>query len=129
MHPTLSSIAVQAFFNNYATKKETAEEDLTQPEGKLPESYQLSPHGKKWRDFIACLDEDPELFFPLSQDASSLKAIRQAKAICDICVVKADCLQFALATGSEGIAGGLTMPERSRLPKDAVAILERTRPD
>jgi hypothetical protein len=60
---------------------------------------------------IACKDVDTNLFF------SELKSkVEKAKAICNSCVVKSECLEFALNDGIEfGIFGGVTADERKAL--------------
>jgi WhiB family redox-sensing transcriptional regulator len=52
------------------------------------------------------------LFFPLSESGRSLEQIGEAKAICTGCLVRRQCLQFALRTRAHGIWGGLTELER-----------------
>ena len=75
---------------------------------------------KSWRDTAACLDEDPELFFPVGTEGPWLLQIEQAKAICRGCPVLDACLSYALdAQPSDGIFGGLTEPERASLKRSA----------
>lgn len=66
-----------------------------------------------WRASAACRPGsgvDPELFWPPSRTDAT---IQLAKAICDRCEVRADCLAEALVRGEEeGIWGGLTPEER-----------------
>jgi WhiB family redox-sensing transcriptional regulator len=54
-----------------------------------------------WKQFAACRGKDPDLFFPRQGQHS-----RKAKLICDICVVKTSCDEYAERTGSEGVWGG-----------------------
>jgi len=64
-----------------------------------------------WQDDANCLGVDPDLFFP-ERGAST----REAKEVCRGCVVRMDCLEFALASGEKfGIWGGLSERERRRL--------------
>ncbi|MDQ3781538.1 MAG: WhiB family transcriptional regulator [Actinomycetota bacterium] len=66
-----------------------------------------------WRDQAACAGSDLELFFPVGEDAES---VAPAKAICAICPVREDCLNYAISTNQpEGVWGGMTGPERRRL--------------
>lgn len=60
---------------------------------------------------IACKDVDTNLFF------SELKSkVEKAKAICNSCVVKSECLEFAIRDEIEfGIFGGATPDERKAL--------------
>lgn len=68
-----------------------------------------------WRDRAACREVDPELFFPVGTDGPALAQIAQAKAVCARCPVIGQCLSFALAAISEGVAGGLSAEERRAL--------------
>ena len=64
-----------------------------------------------WQDQANCLGVDPDLFFP-ERGAST----REAKEVCKGCVVREDCLEYALANGEKfGIWGGLSERERRRL--------------
>ena len=64
-----------------------------------------------WQDEANCLGVDPDLFFP-ERGAST----REAKEVCRGCVVKDDCLEYALENGEKfGIWGGLSERERRRL--------------
>lgn len=66
---------------------------------------------RQWQDQANCLGVDPDLFFP-ERGAST----REAKEVCRGCVVKQDCLEFALANGEKfGIWGGLSERERRKL--------------
>lgn len=70
-----------------------------------------------WRDRAACLDEDPETFFPIGESSQAdLDTTRKAKAVCLRCDVREKCLQWALETDQRwGIWGGLTERERKKL--------------
>ncbi len=69
-----------------------------------------------WRARGACLRADPELFFPLSSVGPSVEHLNQAKAVCARCQVRAECLEFALATRQvHGVWGGASEDERRRL--------------
>jgi WhiB family redox-sensing transcriptional regulator len=66
-----------------------------------------------WRDFAACRQESPNLFFPDGSTGPWLLIIEQAKAVCRRCPVVDRCLQWALETGQEaGVWGGLSEDER-----------------
>ncbi|GGJ29609.1 WhiB family transcriptional regulator [Streptomyces brasiliensis] len=66
-----------------------------------------------WRDLAACRDEDPDLFFPISDTGRSLAQTRRAKSVCHRCPVREPCLRWALRTGqAAGIWGGTTEAER-----------------
>jgi WhiB family redox-sensing transcriptional regulator len=71
-----------------------------------------------WMDRANCLGCDPELFFPERGES-----VVEAKAVCAGCVVRADCLDFALATGEKvGIWGGLSERERRRVRRDRSGV-------
>jgi WhiB family transcriptional regulator, redox-sensing transcriptional regulator len=75
--------------------------------------------GDDWRDKAQCVDSDPSLFFPIGNKVSILKQIESAKAICRICVVQADCLEYALRNREEnGIWGGMDEAERRQIQKN-----------
>ena len=62
-------------------------------------------------DMVSLMGVDPDLFFP-ERGAST----REAKEVCRGCVVREDCLEYALANGEKfGIWGGLSERERRRL--------------
>ncbi|WP_374220944.1 WhiB family transcriptional regulator [Saccharopolyspora sp. HNM0986] len=70
-----------------------------------------------WRDRAACLDEDPELFFPISEMGPGAEQVRRAKSVCARCPVRAECLNHAVENGLDfGVFGGTTAQERRRLP-------------
>jgi WhiB family redox-sensing transcriptional regulator len=66
---------------------------------------------RSWQSRANCMGVDPDLFFP-ERGAST----REAKEVCRGCVVREDCLEYALANGEKfGIWGGLSERERRRL--------------
>ncbi len=66
---------------------------------------------RTWQSKANCMGVDPELFFP-ERGAST----REAKEVCRGCVVKGDCLEYALANGEKfGIWGGLSERERRKV--------------
>lgn len=65
-----------------------------------------------WRS-AACREADPELFFPVSAHGPGAGEIARAKAVCAACLVRRECLQYALATRQlHGVWGGTTEDER-----------------
>jgi WhiB family redox-sensing transcriptional regulator len=69
-----------------------------------------------WGSLAACLDCDPDLFFPIAPSGPALQQIAQAKAICARCPVRRECLQYALATHQvHGVWGGTSEEERQQL--------------
>lgn len=74
--------------------------------------------GRDWRAAAACLDEDPELFFPVGSTGPSRVQIDEAKAVCGGCPVQATCLDWALQAGEDaGVWGGLDEDERRALKR------------
>ncbi len=62
-------------------------------------------------DDAACRDVDTEVFFPASESQAG-----PAQAICAVCPVREECLEYALETRpGDGVWGGLTPTERHRL--------------
>ena len=75
-------------------------------------------HLMDWRHRSACLDEDPELFFPIGNTGPALLQIEEAKAVCRRCEVMDTCLRWALDTGQDaGVWGGLSEDERRALKR------------
>lgn len=71
-----------------------------------------------WRHRAACQDEDPELFFPVSDLGPGARQAQEAKAVCARCPVRARCLEYALDNGLDfGIFGGATEHERRELTR------------
>lgn len=69
-----------------------------------------------WMTDAACRDEDTELFFPIGGSEEFAAQIEDAKAVCQACPVRADCLLDALDRPHKyGIWGGLTETERANL--------------
>ncbi|MFE1251299.1 WhiB family transcriptional regulator [Streptomyces sp. NPDC058735] len=71
----------------------------------------------EWLRSAACVDEDPELFFPVGTAGPALRDVDAAKRICARCPVADDCLAFALSNGqaSPGVWGGTCEEERDAL--------------
>ena len=70
---------------------------------------------KNWRLLAACRSIDPDLFFPVSSAGKSLEQVAEARAVCARCLVRRQCLAFALRTRqAHGIWGGLTAQERDQ---------------
>ncbi len=70
----------------------------------------------RWQDRAACKDMDA-LFFGPDNEPRPEREIRKAraKAVCELCPVRAQCLDYALRNSiKHGIWGGLTKEGRSR---------------
>lgn len=69
---------------------------------------------KNWQDYANCLGVDPDLFFP-ERGAST----REAKEVCRGCVVRFECLEYALVNAEKfGIWGGMSERERRRIRRE-----------
>jgi WhiB family redox-sensing transcriptional regulator len=72
-----------------------------------------------WHRLANCRGVDPELFFP-ARGAST----GEAKEVCRGCVVRIECLDYAVAANEkQGIWGGLSERERRRVRR-ARALLQ-----
>ncbi len=81
-----------------------------------------SVEDRGWQARANCMGVDPDLFFP-ERGAST----REAKEVCRGCVVREDCLEYALDNGEKfGIWGGMSERERRRLRR-ARALERRSR--
>jgi WhiB family transcriptional regulator, redox-sensing transcriptional regulator len=66
---------------------------------------------RSWQAQANCMGVDPDLFFP-ERGAST----REAKEVCRGCVVREECLEYALANSEKfGIWGGMSERERRRV--------------
>ena len=89
-------------------------------------SLTVSVDSDNWRQFSACRDTDPDLFFPVGTTGPALEQIAAAKAVCDSCDAKAPCLEFALTTNQDsGVWGGTSEEERRKLRRAWVAEQRR----
>jgi WhiB family redox-sensing transcriptional regulator len=68
-----------------------------------------------WRKIGKCRDADPAIFFP-----GHGVNIAKARKICFGCVVRAECLEYALQADSEtsGVWGGTSERERRKIRRD-----------
>jgi WhiB family redox-sensing transcriptional regulator len=74
-------------------------------------SVMIGMEDRGWQARSNCMGVDPDLFFP-ERGAST----REAKEVCRGCVVREDCLEYALDNGEKfGIWGGMSERERRRL--------------
>lgn len=68
-----------------------------------------------WQERALCAQTDPEAFFPEKGGST-----REAKKVCMVCEVRAECLEYALLHDERfGIWGGMSERERRRLKKRA----------
>jgi WhiB family redox-sensing transcriptional regulator len=75
------------------------------------------PVDTRWMARGACRGADTNLFFPApgqGRGAEALRAVAAAKALCAVCPVAGECLDYANATDQRfGVWGGLTAHERN----------------
>jgi WhiB family redox-sensing transcriptional regulator len=99
----------------------TTNDQQPEPTRKMP-----SPQGPNspsamrvtWRNSAACLDEDPDLFFPVGNMGPARHWTDDAKAICRQCEVVETCLEWAMGSGQmTGVFGGLSEDERRSLKR------------
>lgn len=84
---------------------------VTGPTADTAVAFEVDEPAEDWQNFANCLGVDPDLFFP-ERGAST----KEAKAVCQACVVREDCLEYALENSEKfGIWGGLSERERRRL--------------
>ncbi|MFD9318915.1 WhiB family transcriptional regulator [Streptomyces sp. NPDC060053] len=82
------------------------------------------PATSDWRDQAACVGEDPEIFFPLSDLAAPGAEASLARAVCRRCAVLVACRDWALEQGEDdGIWGATTAAQRRAIRR---ATLEPT---
>ncbi|MER7923139.1 MULTISPECIES: WhiB family transcriptional regulator [unclassified Streptomyces] len=84
----------------------------------------------EWAQRAACVDEDPELFFPLSSTGPALRQELAAKRVCLRCPVIRQCLDWAMGSGQvHGVWGGTSERERAELHRTTALVTahERTR--
>jgi WhiB family redox-sensing transcriptional regulator len=82
-----------------------------------------------WRAASACLNADPDVFFPVAVGTAAVKQISLALRICQGCPVRQQCLDFAVRTGEkDGIWGGTTPEQRIRARRAGRARRARNRP-
>jgi len=63
----------------------------------------------QWMQRAACLRHDPDLWFPDGVGAIAAGHARDAKAVCQWCPVRLECLQQAVTVGERfGIWGGVS---------------------
>ena len=66
-----------------------------------------------WRAKSACRGLDPTIFYPQTEEDADAD---EAKAVCAVCPVQTECLEYALGfREKEGVWGGATERERRRI--------------
>lgn len=97
-----------------ASKKELEERQRREKiVSELLDTWHLDNRDFGWQDDAACKGKGELFFF---ERGSNKVRIRQAKELCESCLVKEECLGFALDNRFEfGIYGGKTPNERLML--------------
>ena len=69
---------------------------------------------------------DPEIFFA-GNEKGAVDKTAEAKSYCGICPIAVACLMSAMAEGYDGIWGGTSTHERTKLRKDKKALEEQVK--
>lgn len=72
-----------------------------------------------WQDQGNCLGSDPDKFFPIQGQSNE-----PAKAICALCDVRVECLDYALVEHEPGIYGGTSERERRFIRRIGISGIE-----
>jgi WhiB family redox-sensing transcriptional regulator len=76
----------------------------------------LQREDQSWQTRANCMGVDPELFFPERGTST-----RDAKEVCRGCVVRLECLDYAIANSEKfGIWGGMSERERRRVRRSRI---------
>jgi WhiB family redox-sensing transcriptional regulator len=77
-------------------------------------------HELEWQDDALCLEHQAVSFFPERGEPAA-----RAKAVCARCLVRVDCLKYALELQVEhGIWGGLSPQERAQAQRQGLTATE-----
>lgn len=97
----------------------------TVPHGGRQSSVGLVDISSEWVQHGACRDADTDLFFPEERAHAD-----EARAFCDRCTVREECLNYALANGlSDGVWGGTSARQRRALVGGHATILSASARD
>ncbi|MBO0821425.1 MAG: WhiB family transcriptional regulator, partial [Nocardiopsaceae bacterium] len=76
----------------------------------------MSRNPTEWFAAGACLNADPDLFFPVATGEAGARQAAAAQRICGGCRVRRQCLDYAMSNGQiYGIWGDTTAEERVRV--------------
>lgn len=79
----------------------------------------FDPNEDKWREEAECRGCDVNTFFP--GKGATTQRLQEARAICAVCKVQKECLDYALSISDRNLLGvwaGYTARERRKLRKD-----------
>ncbi len=81
-----------------------------------------------WWESAACRSADPELFFPVSGTGPGRADAAAAKALCATCMIRRQCLDYAVECGPlHGVWGGTSEDERRKLALDRRTVPDQVR--
>lgn len=79
-----------------------------------------------WRSQAACRATNPEVFFPVAEAGPALeRQVARAKRVCDGCLVRDACRQWAVESLPYGVAGGMTADERRAVRRARAVPVDR----
>ncbi len=79
-------------------------------------TFKRDPSETWWIERSRCIGEDPELFFPIGTTGPAIEQAAKAIEICNLCPVRAECLEWALDTCQDaGVWGGLGEEDRREI--------------
>jgi WhiB family redox-sensing transcriptional regulator len=95
----------------------------------MPTERDWIAHSSDWTARAACVNEDPDLFFPISEHSQSgLAQVHEALGVCAVCEVVTQCLDLALSIGTPwGVWGGQTAMARERIKRRSADAKRRRR--
>ena len=78
--------------------------------------FKQDPRETWWIEQSRCVDEDPELFFPIGTTGPAIEQTARAIEVCRTCPVRTECLEWALDTCQDaGVWGGLGEEDRREI--------------
>lgn len=89
------------------------------PSGKVSSTTSDMDPNERWQERAACFGENPELFFPEVQDATTT---RKAKSICSKCPVTGECSAYARKNRLQGVWGGRSYSPRIKMQLDITVL-------
>jgi WhiB family redox-sensing transcriptional regulator len=114
-----------AFFANVSANQDFDSDERVKPV--IAQQHEKESSTMDWRHRSACLDEDPELFFPIGNTGPAILQIEEAKQVCRRCEVREQCLAWALEAGQDhGVWGGMSEDERRALKRRNARAKVRT---
>jgi WhiB family redox-sensing transcriptional regulator len=67
---------------------------------------------KEWLEYANCKSADTRVFFILREDKDQRQRRAAAYAICKVCPVQRECLEYAIVNNEVGIWGGTSERDR-----------------